>query len=168
MTVIRPPAVFGPRDRDIYAYFRLAARGLAPVIGYRNTISIVYVKNLAAGIALALERPFGSMRSYFFTDGPSLSWRELSELIVSAVGRRTMKIAVPAFAVRLAAGVSGVYSALTHKAVLISKDKIEAMRQEYWTASDLRARSELGYRPAYTTEQGIKETAEWYKAEGWL
>jgi nucleoside-diphosphate-sugar epimerase len=168
MTVVRPPAVFGPRDRDIYAYFRLAARGFTPVIGIRNTISIVYVKNLAAGIALALERPFGSMRSYFFTDGPSLSWPELSELIVRAVGRRTIKIAVPAFAIELVAGISGLYSALTHKAVLISRDKIEAMKQGYWTASDQRARSELGYRPAYTTEQGIKETAEWYRAEGWL
>jgi nucleoside-diphosphate-sugar epimerase len=168
MTVIRPPAAFGPRDRDIFAYFRLAARGFTPVIGYRNTISIVYVKNLAAGIALALERPFGSMRSYFLTDGPPLSWTGLSELIARAVGKRTMRITVPAFAVRMAGSVSGLYSAITHKAVLVSKDKIEAMKQEYWTASDQRARSELGYKPAYTTEQGIGETAEWYKREGWL
>ncbi len=168
MTVIRPPAVFGPRDRDILAYFRLAARGFTPVVGYRNTISIVYVKNLAAGIALALERPFGSMRSYFFTDGPPLGWTELSEMIARALGKKTLRIAVPAFAVRMVGSISGLYSALTKKALLISKDKVQAMKQEYWTASDQRARSELGYRPAYTTEQGIKETAEWYVKEGWL
>jgi nucleoside-diphosphate-sugar epimerase len=168
MTVIRPPAVFGPRDRDIFAYFRLAARGFTPVIGYRNTLSIVYIKNLTTGIALAIERPYGSMRSYFFTDGAPVSWTDMSEMIARALNKRTVKIRVPAFAVRAVGSVSGLYSALTHKALLISRDKIEAMKQEFWTASDQRARSELGYRPAYTTDQGIKETADWYKAEGWL
>jgi dihydroflavonol-4-reductase len=168
MTVIRPPAVYGPRDRDIYAYFKLAALGITPIVGFTNILSVVYVKNLVNGICLAIERNLGGFRSYFFTDGDALSWTALSELISQALHRRTMRIPVPAFAVRAMGGFAGVYTALTHRALLLSRDKIEAMKKQYWLISDQRARSELGYRPLYTTEQGIAETARWYRSEGWL
>jgi nucleoside-diphosphate-sugar epimerase len=168
MSIIRPPTVYGPRDRDVYAYFRLAARGITPVVGYSNTVSMAYVKNLVSGITLAIERPLGSFRSYFFTDGAPLTWTEVAELIANALGKRTVRIRIPSLCMRMAGGISGFYTSLTNKAVLLSRDKIEAMKNPYWIVSDERARSELGYRPAYTTEQGIRETALWYKSENWL
>ncbi len=168
MTLIRPPAVYGPRDRDIYAYFKMAARGIAPIAGIGITLNIAYVKNLVHGIALAAERGEGNFHSYFFTDGPSMSWGEFSDLLGEVLDRRIMKIHVPLFVVGMIAGVSGIYTALTHKAVLLSRDKIEAMKHEFWLVSDRRARSELGYNPVYSTRDGLRETAEWYKTQGWL
>ncbi len=168
MTVIRPPAVYGPRERDIYAYFRMAAHGIAPIAGNGITLNMVFVKNLVLGIALAAERGEGNYRSYFFTDGPAVSWGEFSDLLGEALDRRLMKIHVPPFILGMIAGVSGIYSTLTHKAVLLSRDKIEAMKHEFWLVSDRRARSELGYSPAYSTRDGLRETAEWYKTQGWL
>jgi dihydroflavonol-4-reductase len=168
MTVIRPPSVYGPRDRDILAYFRIAARGIMPIVGDGTILSIAYVKNLVAGISLSIERPLGGFRSYYFTDGAPLTWGDISLLICQALGRRAIKIAVPPFVVRMAGEISGLYSALTHRALLLSRDKIEAMKHRYWLVSDQRARSELGYRPPYSTEQGIIETARWYRSAGWL
>ena len=168
MTVIRPPAVYGPRDRDIFAYFKLASMGITPIVGYSNTLSVVYVKNLVNGISLAIERSLGGFRSYFFTDGDAVTWKIMSEMISQAMHRRTAKIRVPSAVVRAMGQIAGLYSALTHKALLLSKDKIAAMKVEYWLISDQRARSELGYKPVFTTAQGVAETALWYKDAGWL
>jgi dihydroflavonol-4-reductase len=167
-TTIRPPVVYGPRERDIYAYFKLAERGMAPIAGSGITLNTVYVKNLVLGIALAAEKADGGFTSYFFTDGPALSWDEFSDLLAQALDRRITKIHVPLFVVGAIARVSGIYTALTRRPVLLSPDKIEAMRHEFWTVSDQRARSELGYRPAYTTLEGLRETARWYRTKGWL
>lgn len=168
MTVVRPPSVYGPRDRDIYAYFQLAALGINPILGYPVTLSVVYVKNLVSGIALAVERPMGSFRSYFFTDGPPVTMPAFSGMIAQAMEKKQIKVPVPKFAVRAVADVAGAYSRLTHRTVLLSKEKIQAMMQGYWILSDERARSELGYRPAYSTAQGIAETARWYRENKWL
>ncbi len=168
MTVIRPPAVYGPRDRDIYAYFKLASMGITPIVGYSNILSVVYVKNLVSGISLAIDRGQDGFRSYFFTDGDAITWKDMSEMISTALHRRTTKIRIPSVVVNALGKIAGLYSSVTHKALLLSKDKIAAMKVVHWLISDQRARSELGYKPTYTTVQGIEETARWYRDAGWL
>jgi nucleoside-diphosphate-sugar epimerase len=168
MTVIRPPAVYGPRDRDIFAYFKLASLGITPIVGYSNVLSVVYVKNLVSGICLAIDRGLGGYRSYFFTDGEAITWTNMSELISEALHRRTARIRIPTTVVRALGELAGLYSAVTHRALLLSKDKIDALKAAHWLISDQRARSELGYKPCYSTAQGVSETARWYRAEGWL
>jgi nucleoside-diphosphate-sugar epimerase len=167
MTVIRPPAVYGPRDADVFAYFKLASLGIAPVMG-NGLVSLAYVKNLVEGIRLAIERPMGSFRSYFFTDGPPMGWTRVSEIIAEALGKHALKLPLPRIAIRAVGKMSRVYTLLTGQALLLSKDKIEALEHERWIISDARARAELGYHPAYTTKQGLYETARWYIDRGWL
>jgi nucleoside-diphosphate-sugar epimerase len=168
VTVIRPPAVYGPRDRDFLAYFRIVSRGIQPVFGYRNTASVVYVKSLVHGICLAIDRPIGGFRSYFFTDGEPLAQTAFTDLIVDALGRKALRIRVPAAAARAAAAVSGLYAAISGRAPLLNRENLEKYAREFWTVSDERARSELGYRPLCSTAQGLKETAAWYREQGWL
>jgi nucleoside-diphosphate-sugar epimerase len=168
LTIIRPPGVYGPRDRDFLAYFRIAARGLQPVFGLRNMTNVVYVKNLVQGMRLAIERPVGSCRAYFFTDGEAIAQTAFADLIAAALGRRTLRIAVPTFVARAVAAVSGAAGAVTGKAPLLNSENIAKYGQEFWVVSDERARGELGYRPAYTTAEGLRETAAWYRENGWL
>jgi nucleoside-diphosphate-sugar epimerase len=167
VTIIRPPAVYGPRDRDFAIFFRMVSRGLQPVVSPSPAFSVVYVKNLVAGICLAIERPQDGVRSYFFTDGPASSWLDFGGMIAAALGRRPLKLRVPLFAMRAVAFAAGVAGALTGKAGILSRDKIREMGGS-WVVSDERARRELGYLPAFSTQQGIAETAWWYRNKGWL
>ncbi len=168
MTVIRPPSVYGPRDTDVFAFFRMLKRGIAPVLSDRHLVSVLYVKNLVHGICLAIERPMGSFRSYFFTDGGERTWGGLLDLMAQAMGRKALRVRVPFFAAAAAAGISELLGALSGKPALLSTDKLAEMRSEFHVVSDERARAELGYRPPFSTEQAIAETVSWYKAEGWL
>jgi nucleoside-diphosphate-sugar epimerase len=168
VTVIRPPGVYGPRDRDFLALFRLAARGIQPVFGLGNTVSIVYVKSLVEGICLAIERPVGSFRSYFFTDGEPLTQTAFTDLMALALGRRALRVSIPPFVARAVAAVAEAASAVTGRAPLLNRENLEKYAREYWIVSDERARVELDYRPLCSTAQGIRETAAWYREQGWV
>jgi nucleoside-diphosphate-sugar epimerase len=110
----------------------------------------------------------GSFRSYFFTDGPAMSWTRVSQLIAAGLEKRALKVPIPMFAARIAGGLSALYTGLTRRALLLSRDKIRALEHERWVVSDARARAELGYVPHCNSEQGLWETARWYREEGWL
>jgi nucleoside-diphosphate-sugar epimerase len=168
MTVIRPPAVYGPRDADALTFFRFVSKGIAPVLSHRHLVSAVYVKNLVHGVSLAIERPMGSFRSYFFTDGGERTWGELLRLMGQAMGRKALRVRVPFFAAAAAAGISELWGALHGRPALLNMDKLAEMRPEFNVVSDQRARAELGYLPPFSTEQAIAETVRWYEAEGWL
>ena len=167
VTIIRPPTVYGPRDRDFAILFRLVARGLEVLVTPSPVYSLVYVKNLVAGTCLALERPQDGLRRYFFTDGPASSWLDIGEMITRALGKRTLKVRVPLFAMRSIAFAAGIFYAITGKTGILSRDKIREMGGS-WVISDERARRELDYCPAFSTEQGITETASWYRSRGWI
>jgi nucleoside-diphosphate-sugar epimerase len=167
VTVVRPPAVYGPRDRDFAILFRLVSRGLQPVVSPSPVFSVVYVKNLVAGICSAIERPHEGLRSYFFTDGPASSWFDFGEMIARALGRRAMKLRVPLFTIQGVAFIAGLLNSLTGNTGILSSEKIREMGGS-WVVSDERARRELDYLPAFSTEQGVSETARWYRSQGWL
>ena len=168
VTVVRPPAVYGPRDKDFAILFRLISKGFFPMVSPPPAVSVVYVKNLVAGICKAIDHPQETgIRSYFFTDGRESTWTEFGAIIARAVGRKPFVLRVPVFAVHAIAATAGIASSLTGKAGILSRDKIREMVGS-WVVSDERARRELGYRPAFSTEQGLTETAAWYRDQGWL
>lgn len=167
VTIIRPPAVYGPRDKDVAILFRLLSRGFQPVVRPLPSFSVLYVKNLAAAICQVVEGARDGMRSYFLTDGKPCSWLDFGCMIARALGKKTLRLRIPKALVHVIAGFAGILTAVTGKSGILSRDKIEALVGT-WVVSDQRARRELGYRPSYSTEQGIVETAQWYRESGWL
>ena len=168
ITIIRPPAVYGPRDRDILTYFRLANRRLVPVLGQDGRISVVFVRNLTYGIRLAMTHPRAENEIYFLADEGVYSWRELGTMIASAIGKRPLVVRVPMRFIRFAAIISQTYSKLLGRAVLLNREKLLEIRQPYWTLSIEKAKTDLGYSPPYTTTEAIRLTADWYREQGWL
>lgn len=168
ITFIRPPWVYGPRDRDTLAYFRLAGRGLRFVVGARSRFSIVHVTNLVQGIRLAAQSAVPGASAYFLTDGDGWTIEELSRMMAGATGRRTLRVAVPVGVVAVIAAANELAAAITHQPPLVGWRKLGEAWHRCWLVSDRRARDELGYLPTISTERGMAETAAWYRAEGWL
>ncbi|MGO9411368.1 MAG: NAD-dependent epimerase/dehydratase family protein [Spirochaetia bacterium] len=168
VTIVRPPVVYGPRDKDLGILFRLVARGFLPVVSPSPAFSVVYVKNLVTGICRAIDRAHESgTRSYFFTDGPETSWSDFGGMIARAFGNKPFTLRVPQLIVLAIAMFAGILSALGAKTTILSRDKIREMCGS-WVVSDERARRELDYQPAFSTEQGVTETAAWYRSQGWF
>jgi len=167
VTVVRPPAVYGPRDKDIFLYFKLAAAGIVPIPGFGpRRVAVVYVKDLARGLVLAAATPRARSRIYFLTSGEH-DWIELADALRSAVGRGRA-IRIPAWVMRSAAWFSELYGGITGRPVALNRHKARELTQRAWRCSDRRARRDLGYAPASTLLEGMKETASWYREAGWI
>lgn len=168
ITIIRPPAVFGPRDKDVYQIFKYINKGIQPILGTDNIVSIVSVQNLVHGILLATEYSKQNFESYFITDDREFSWQEFSAIIAKQFEKKPLKIKVPSWFVGLLAIGNEIISKTFNKAVLLNKEKILEMKQPRWVASCEKAKIELGYKPVLSTEKAIGETILWYKEKGWL
>ena len=168
VTVVRPPAVYGPREADLYEMVKGAARGLFPVVGDGETprLSMVYVGDLARGMADLLESERAVGETYF-VGTPGVSWAEVRAALESALGRRTVRLPVPGPVIRaagaLAERVGGAFGTLPP----LTADKAEAARHA-WICDSSKARAAVGYAPRVGLAQGWAETVAWYRQHGWL
>ena len=165
--IVRPPAVYGPRDSDILAAFRLEARGLAlRVAPEGQQLSLVHVEYLARGLARAAETEGRGL--YYMTDGMIHTWESVLENMSRAVGRKARTIAIAPF---LADGLSRLEvlrASMFGSKPLLTPDRIIELSQASWTCDDTRARLDIDYESSITLPDGMRSTAEWYRKQGWL
>jgi nucleoside-diphosphate-sugar epimerase len=168
VTIVRSAAVFGPRDRDFFAYFDLVKHGLNLQLGRQERVySLIYVRDLAELILLALESEAAQGQTYFACSY-AYSYTELSEVIVRAMGKRTLRITLPEAVLTPISLWSRVQGWLTGKPALLNEQRVLDMREHYWLCSGDKARQELGFVPQYDLETAVRETADWYRKNGWL
>jgi nucleoside-diphosphate-sugar epimerase len=165
--VVRPPTVYGPRDRDVLAMFRLARYGVAPRIGSAaQRLSMVHVLDLVDGLRRAAER--GTPGALYYVSGGVHSWREVVAALGSAVGRTPRELPIPSPAASAAAIGSRSLARLIGTKPLLTPDRVRDMMQASWVCDDTRARTELGYAPRVPLADGVRSTAAWYREHGWL
>jgi 2-alkyl-3-oxoalkanoate reductase len=171
VTVLRPPLIYGPRDRETLAFFTSIRNGVLPMTGDgRNTLSVVYVEDCAAAIVRALEaKDAPSGRAYFVEDGAVYVWRDALAEIEAALGRRAfVRFGMPVGVVKMAAAATQLWGKVTNTAQMLTLDKVNELTQPHWVCSGAGARRELGWEPRVRWAQGVQETVKWYRAEGWL
>lgn len=167
-TFIRAPGVYGPRDRDFLQYFKLIRRGLRVVTGGRSVMSILYVKTLARAIVDCILNPAAYGQVFYIADRGEYDWDDLSEMMESALGARTLRIAVPDWAVAVAAAFCDAVSPFMRRPPLLNRHKITEMRQKRWVVSTAKAERLLGFSPSITTADAMAETAVWYRENNWI
>ncbi len=169
VTIVRPPAVYGPRDKNFLPLFRTAQRlRLAPMIGGpAKELSFVHARDPATGMWLAARAEAAEGRTYFVASGTH-TFREVIDALEAAVGRRLRRVRVPAVLARLLGELGELKWTLTGKPQIICRRKVRDMLQERWTCSCAKAERELGYRPSVGLVEGMRETAVWYARQGWL
>jgi nucleoside-diphosphate-sugar epimerase len=169
ITIIRPPVVYGPRDKDVYQYFKQVKLGLRLRLGrHERKVSMIHVHDLVAGILLASEHPHAAGETYFLTNPHSYDWHELGQAVATAMQRKTLSITVPEAIAPVLAAVSELGAKITGKPALLNFDKVAEMRQYYWVCSGEKARQQLGFVPALSIEAGLQNTCQWYRENGWL
>lgn len=168
--IIRPPVIYGPRDRALLSFFRLARWRLAPLLqGGKNAISVVYVEDAARAAVLTATAEGGApFVTYTLDDGSVYSWRDLLRAVEKAIGRRALRLYSPGWAYAAAGAVSETFGRLRRQAVALSRDKVVEMRQPYWVCSHEGISRDLGWEPQVLLGEGAALTAAWYRQQGWL
>jgi len=168
-TIVRPPAVYGPRDYAIFEYFKSMNRGLQPLIGFDNKlVSLIHGVDLVRGFILAGEQEISTSGIYFISSEKFYNWRDVGAMTQKLLGRRTVRVVIPHFAVKTTAFFSEVFGFFSPKPVILNREKAREITQAYWICSTEKAERELGFKELFTLEEGFKNTIEWYRENGWL
>lgn len=166
-TVIRPPAIYGPGERDLLELFRFAKAGIVPLPSRGGRLSVIAVEDLCRLILACLAGDISLGRTYEPDDGRPGGWdtAEFARAIGRAVGRRVLPLPIPHALMRLAAWsdarVRGARARLT-------PDRVAYYAHPDWTAAARAHPPATLWHATTDTEQGLAATAAWYRAQGWL
>ncbi|MFO7870653.1 MAG: NAD-dependent epimerase/dehydratase family protein [Kiritimatiellia bacterium] len=169
VTIIRPPAVFGPGDRNLLPLFRTARRLRAvPVVGRPSRrISFVDVRDLVEGILLSSAASTARGRIYYIAGG-TRTMRDISETVAEALSIPPRIVSLPPLLARLAGEFGELKWTLTGKPQILSRRKIRDMLRDGWTCDWSKAGRELDYRPRFQLRETMRDTADWYRRTGLL
>ncbi|HPG40495.1 MAG TPA: NAD-dependent epimerase/dehydratase family protein [bacterium] len=169
VTVIRPPSVYGPKDKDILAMFKMIDKGVALLPGSgKSQASMVYIDDLVAGLLLAAEQPAANGKVFYIAGDEQYDWRTITTLMAAALGKKPLRLSVPLPLLDVIAFFSELGAKISHKPALLNRDKVLEMKQASWLCSNARAKQELGFAPHTSLAQGCSLTAAWYRQMGWL
>ncbi|MEP7235318.1 MAG: NAD(P)-dependent oxidoreductase [Ignavibacteriota bacterium] len=169
VTILRLPAIYGPRDTAILSFFQTVSKGIKPLIGFQEKfVNLAHVLDIARGIELGLTREGGKNRTFYLGSERQYGWRELSNLASAIMGKRGIFVPIPHFVVSTIAGISEFASLFKKKPSVLNWEKRLDMTQLNWICSIERAQRELQYSPKITIEEGFEDTIKWYRAHRWL
>jgi nucleoside-diphosphate-sugar epimerase len=169
LTIIRPPAVYGPRDRDVYMYFKQVKWGLRLRPGWQKRYaSIIHVHDLVRGLMVAATHPQAAGETFFMANPEPYEWSQIGTAIANALNREAITLTVPVFMTSAIAALSELAAKITRKPALLNFDKVREMRETHWIFSAEKAKQQLGFTTEISLEEGTRQTAEWYREQGWL
>jgi len=167
--ILRPSAVYGPRDRDMYELFRWAVRGVTlEMLGKERLLNFCYVGDLVHAVSLAMEKQAVSGSVYFVAEDRPYSWSEFRRALLSAGQVKALTVKIPytaAYLIGLASEVGGLFMS---KPALTNRQKVREASQSYWICDLAKIEKELGFKTAYTLQQGLDITWRWYRDNKWL
>jgi nucleoside-diphosphate-sugar epimerase len=168
-TIVRPTAVYGPRDPATFDYFNTINKGIEPLVGFREKrVSLVHSTDLVSGILLAGESKAATGQVYFLGSNRAYSWREIGDVTKKIIGKRAFRIRLPHPVVYAVAVTAGLFSSFSEKPSVLNFEKGRDMVQDSWTFDSSKALRDLGYQPAIELPEGIAETVAWYRKHGWM
>jgi uncharacterized protein YbjT (DUF2867 family) len=165
-TIIRPPAVYGPGDRETLDLFRMAKRGFValPPDGH---FSLIHVDDLCRLILAVLDEPETVSEIYEPDDGKEDGWRHRSfaRTLGRVFGRRATTLSLPRF---LLHGASRIDRLFRRSRAKLTSDRVRYFCHPDWVVAAEKRPPAALWRPEVKTQTGLKSTAQWYAEEGWL
>jgi len=151
VVIVRPPLVYGPGVKgNFISLLATIDKGMPlPLAGAHNARSLLYVGNLVDALIVCATHPAAAGRTYLLSDGEDVSAAQLVEKVAEALQRKSRSFYFPPVLLR---------------AVVVILGRAEQVDRLFGSlrVSDKKIRTELGWSPPYTLEQGLRETADWY------
>jgi len=169
VVILRPSAVYGPRDRDLFEFFKWADRGLTiEIAGRERYLNFCYVGDLTAAMVHAAEHETKSGSIFFVAEKRSYSWSEVRTILLTTGGVHARNIKIPRAAAYLIGLASELGGMATGRPALTNRQKVREASQHYWTCDLTGTERELGFTAAYPLQQGFEITWRWYRGNNWL
>jgi len=167
--IIRPPAVYGPGDRETLQLFKAAKAGIVPVVG-RGRFSIIHVADLARALLAAVTAPGLRGATHEVDDATPGGFDQagFARAIGAALGVRPRIVRLPQGLLGPAATLAEGWAGLTGGRARLSRDRARYFAHPDWLATRAPLAATGYWRPLVPAAQGLRDTAAWYRKEGWL
>lgn len=151
VVILRPPLVYGPGVKaNFLSLFKVVDRGIPlPLARVRNRRSLIYLGNLVDAIVTCINHPDAAGEVFLVSDGEDVSTPALIRRIAHALDRPERLLPFPSTLMRLLGRISG------------KSGEIERLLGSL-VVDTSKIRRVLSWKPPYTLDQGLKETADWY------
>jgi len=168
--IIRPPVVYGPRDKGTLIFFHLIKKHFKVNLGYRDRyVTIVHISDLVDAMLLAALKDTESGELYYIDDGtPKRTWNEIQKNIAEMMNRWTLNIRIPLTVLFLLAASMDGLQRITHRKTWINLSKYRELSQQAWLCNGVKIQKQLGYTPKIDLMYGLRLTIEWYQKMEWI
>lgn len=176
ISIVRPPLVYGPKDKAVFVVIKTIARNLMPILrgstenGHKY-YSVIYAKDLCKGIvqsALASPEKVPSGEIFYLAGDGVYTYQEFLMSIAEGLNCDPLKIKVPKWAVKWIAGLVSTVGLVTRKSYPLNSDKVNEILPDYWICSNQKAKEVLGFSPEFDLQTGMLQSIDWYKKQKWL
>ena len=170
ITIIRSPAVFGPRDTAMVPLFKSAKFGLGILIGFENSfINLIYGEDLVQGIIEAAESEKTIGETYYIGWSEPTTWGIMMEEFGRAMNKKfILKIKFPVFFVKAAGYLNELFGKLISKPQMFDYEKAVDFTQRFWIFSTAKAERDFNFKTKFQLREAVQKTIDWYIKEKWL
>ncbi len=161
---LRPPAVYGPGDKEMLPLFQWMGRGIAPVLGEADArVSLLYVEDLCAAVLRWLDA--GECESGIYelndTQAGGYSWNDIIVNVSALRARHIVSLPLPAVLLRSLAAVNVTAARLIGYAPMLTPGKVRELRHPDWVADNTALTAAIGWQPEFSLQEGLRRTMGW-------
>ena len=160
-SVFRPPAIYGPGDREMLPLFQWMFRGVAPVIGSnKNRVSLLYVEDLAEAVVSWLYNCQHPQRSYELHDAHpnGYSWQEIIDVVQYIRGKSVIRANIPIPFLNVIAALNLMAAKTFKSSPMLTPGKVRELIHPNWVANSKQFSNETGWLPRFSLEAGLRKT----------
>ncbi len=169
ITIFRPTAVYGPREKDLFILFDTLNRGLDPYIGRKpQKLSFVYVKDLVDVLIQGCLLSTDGLEIFNISDGEIYPRYAMSDIFKDVFLKKAIRMHIPFQIVNQAAKISQFLYKNSTKTPVLYPERLAELTAENWGVNISKAKDILGFNPQYQLKQGLEESLQWYKQNNWL
>ena len=167
--IIRPPVVYGPRDRDLLTFFSAMNRKICVAPSNDAGLSMVYVKDLVRGLIDGTESDQTTGHTYYLGNSDvTVTWETLREATEAALNKKSILIRLPRQLILPLGMLSEFGSGLFGQFPAFNREKARELLYTTKLCNSDRAFHDFGYYSKVSLPEGIEETIAWYQEQGWL
>jgi len=162
LTILRPTAIYGPRDKDIFIILKTVSRGFDPYIGkIVQHLSFVHAKDVAEVAVAALF--VDAVGIYNISDGNRYNRYQFADITKSLLGKNAFRFHMPMPIVKVLAYFLETTNGWAKKPAVLNREKLHELAAKNWSCDISKAKIELSFKPRFNLEDGLKDSIEWYQ-----
>jgi nucleoside-diphosphate-sugar epimerase len=168
-TILRPAAVYGPRDTEFLPIFQKVKQRLMPLLsGPKRPLHMVYGPDVAAAALCALVHEQSVGGTFHVAAEPPCTDEEFMEEIAAQLRVRPVRLRIPRAGLYLAAAIQEILSRATGRPHMLSRQRLPELLASGWVCSTEKISKDLGFTAPTSLREGVGRTIKWYRGEGWL